>query len=292
MALLLTSVFGVTGCGSDDDVQAESRIKNAAPEASAVSDDPSEADCGLLDRFDDSDLRNLLTKNDLLNLLDRSDFSFVGDDREFLGDLYDLLDLIDILDFSDLSDLRYQCSGTTTVSDAPSKADCDRLDLIDSSDLISYLLSRSDRVDLRYLIDLIDDLDLVDSSDFLDDLSRSIDDFGFLIFDRSDLDDLLDRDLDDLDDILEDLDDLYDRLDLRDGFDSDRSDRSDLELNFLNYLRDILDDLDRSLDDLSRECIAGPNWTFSVTTTTVPYVDEVPPCAEGREVENSEECLD
>ena len=29
MALLLTSVFGVTGCGSDDDVQAESRIKNS-----------------------------------------------------------------------------------------------------------------------------------------------------------------------------------------------------------------------------------------------------------------------
>ena len=29
MALLLTSVFGVAGCGSDDDVQVESRAKNA-----------------------------------------------------------------------------------------------------------------------------------------------------------------------------------------------------------------------------------------------------------------------
>ena len=28
MALLLTSVFGVTGCGSDDDVAVESRVKN------------------------------------------------------------------------------------------------------------------------------------------------------------------------------------------------------------------------------------------------------------------------
>jgi hypothetical protein len=32
--------------------------------------------------------------------------------------------------------------------------------------------------------------------------------------------------------------------------------------------------------------------TDSVTTTTVPYVDDVSPCPEGREVENSEECLD
>jgi len=32
MALLVTPVFGVTGCGSDGDVQVESRAKNAAPE--------------------------------------------------------------------------------------------------------------------------------------------------------------------------------------------------------------------------------------------------------------------
>ncbi|MFQ3366947.1 MAG: hypothetical protein ACI9BS_001094 [Candidatus Poriferisodalaceae bacterium] len=31
MALLVTSVFGVAGCSSDDDVQVESRVKNAAP---------------------------------------------------------------------------------------------------------------------------------------------------------------------------------------------------------------------------------------------------------------------
>ena len=74
MALLLTSVFGVTGCGSDEitqletrvdalEEQAGSRVKNAAPEASGVSDAPSEADCDrrgefltLLDRLDRSDL--------------------------------------------------------------------------------------------------------------------------------------------------------------------------------------------------------------------------------------------
>ena len=58
-------MFGVTGCGSADDVQVESRVKNAAPEASVVSDAPSaapeasgasdastQADCDLLDRLD------------------------------------------------------------------------------------------------------------------------------------------------------------------------------------------------------------------------------------------------
>jgi hypothetical protein len=45
MALLLTSVFGVTGCGSDDDVDVESRVKNIAPEASGASNGLSKADC-------------------------------------------------------------------------------------------------------------------------------------------------------------------------------------------------------------------------------------------------------
>jgi hypothetical protein len=59
MALLLSSVFGVTGCGSDDDVQVESRVKNAAPEASGASDAPSEADCDLGEVFDLKDLDRL-----------------------------------------------------------------------------------------------------------------------------------------------------------------------------------------------------------------------------------------
>jgi hypothetical protein len=58
MALLLTSVFGVTGCGSDDDVQVESRVKNVAPEASGASDGGSAFDCYLGDL--DSDLSDLV----------------------------------------------------------------------------------------------------------------------------------------------------------------------------------------------------------------------------------------
>ena len=72
MALLLTSVFGVAGCGSDDDVQVESRAKNAAPEASAVSDAPSEADCEFLDSVELDPLDDL--RRDLrLVLRDRCD---------------------------------------------------------------------------------------------------------------------------------------------------------------------------------------------------------------------------
>ena len=68
MALLVTSVFGVAGCGSDDDVQAGSRVKNAAPEAPEAfdaSDAPSKADCDLLYRLD---LSNLLDRLDLVDL--------------------------------------------------------------------------------------------------------------------------------------------------------------------------------------------------------------------------------
>ena len=73
MALLLTSVFSVTGCGSDDDVQAESRVKNVAPEAqeapeaSGASDALSKADCDVFDFLDDPDLRYLR------DVLDRRD---------------------------------------------------------------------------------------------------------------------------------------------------------------------------------------------------------------------------
>ena len=82
MALLITSVFGVTGCGSDDDVQVESRVKNAAPEASAVSDAPSEADCEFLDRIE-LDLLDPLYSLDLRDRLDdlRRDLRQVLRDR-------------------------------------------------------------------------------------------------------------------------------------------------------------------------------------------------------------------
>jgi hypothetical protein len=97
MALLVTSVFGVTGCGSDDDVQAESRAKNAALEANAVSDALSKADCDyerdlLLNVFSNSLERlDRLDRLDLLDRLDRLDLNF----RDRLH-----LDFLNRLDFS------------------------------------------------------------------------------------------------------------------------------------------------------------------------------------------------
>ena len=84
MALLLTSVFGVTGCGSDEitqlearvdalEEQAGSRVKNAAPEASGASDAPIYTYCDLLDRLDlnlRNDVRNDLDLQNDLDLLD------------------------------------------------------------------------------------------------------------------------------------------------------------------------------------------------------------------------------
>jgi hypothetical protein len=98
MALLLTSVFGVTGCGSDDDVQAESRVKNAAPEVSGVSDASSKADCDLLDLYDLNDLYDLDLSDDLNDRLD-------------LGGLDDLLDRLDDPDFRDFLDNRLEQLG-------------------------------------------------------------------------------------------------------------------------------------------------------------------------------------
>ena len=65
-------MIGVTGCGSDDDVEVESRVKNAAPEASGVSDGPSEADCDLI--YDTLGRRDLLVDlRDIRDLLSRCD---------------------------------------------------------------------------------------------------------------------------------------------------------------------------------------------------------------------------
>jgi hypothetical protein len=131
MALLVSSVFGATGCGSDDDVAVESRVKNAAPEASGLSDAISEADCNLLDLYDDLD--------------DRFDLR--------LDDRLDRLDLIDLLDIRDLLD------------DLDNRLDS--LDLRDLLDLID-LGGLDDRLDLGGLDDLLDRLDDPDFRDFLD----------------------------------------------------------------------------------------------------------------------------
>jgi hypothetical protein len=92
MALLLTSVFGVTGCGSDDDVQVESRVKNVAPEASGASDGGSAFDCYLGDL--DSDL------SDLVEMRER-----FGSDGNNM-DMTNFKELRASLDFPELSDVR------------------------------------------------------------------------------------------------------------------------------------------------------------------------------------------
>jgi hypothetical protein len=124
MALLLTSVFGVTGCGSDDDVQVESRVKNAAPEASGVSDAPSKAGCNLSDLgvLDLLDLRDF----DLMDrgLPDTGD-RFLGDLLDYLddlddalGDFRDYLDYLDLDDFDDRDDLRDRLDQCAAASDS------------------------------------------------------------------------------------------------------------------------------------------------------------------------------
>jgi len=68
MALLVMSVSGVTGCGSDDDMQVESPGKNAAPGLGA-SGGPNEADCEFLERVE-LDLLDRLYSPDLRDRLD------------------------------------------------------------------------------------------------------------------------------------------------------------------------------------------------------------------------------
>jgi hypothetical protein len=119
MALLVTSVFGVTGCGSDDDVQVESRVKNIAPEASGASDALSEAAC----------------QRDLRESDPRFDLTYVA------APVFDLIELRDLRDLFDLSDLSYLSNGLALR------------DLLGLSDLGDFSDS------LERLIDLLDTLD-------------------------------------------------------------------------------------------------------------------------------------
>jgi hypothetical protein len=212
MALLLTSVFGVTGCGSDDDVEVESRVKNAAPASEGTPDigDLSEATCGYLDNYGSSysvdlrdlrDLRDRLDLGDVRNLrkfvgnMDAETFWFEllnpveqGELRAVLSDLdMELRRLSDRLDFFDQCDATLDVrtdSVTTTavppapatsgVSDDPSKADCDLLDRLGLRDLrdLDDLLDTLERLDLR---DFRDFRDLLDLDDPLGDLYDDVD---------------------------------------------------------------------------------------------------------------------
>jgi hypothetical protein len=214
MALLLTSVFGVTGCGSDDDVQADSRVKNVAPATSGVSDAPSKADCDArLDLIDLSDLDDPRLGN-LLKLL------ALLDGLDFYGRLPGTLDLLDLLDLSDdlddILDFFYYSDRDSDLSN----------NLGDIRGLINRFHDPYD--DLFDLFDDFDDLNDLDlSDDPYDDLYDDLDDRD--LRDRSGLyallEDFIDvallNDLDlyddlvDLRDLLDQSDDLYD-LDLLD----------------------------------------------------------------------------
>jgi hypothetical protein len=135
MALLLTSVFGVTGCGSDDDVDVESRVKNYAPYKSDA--ERRQADCDLLDLDRELyDIRNLLDlryldDRDLLDLLDLLDglydlddlISNLDDDSSLLDLLDGLYDLDDRRDLSDLLRLLDDFRNFLDQCDAASKSE-------------------------------------------------------------------------------------------------------------------------------------------------------------------------
>jgi hypothetical protein len=160
MALLLTSVFGVTGCGSDDgEAPVESRVKNAAPEASeasGVSDALSKADCEFL--TDDLDLRGFNAEYGAL--------------RINLRDLRDLIDSFDSYNLIKHSDLRYLLeeinSTLVTFNLANLRYHLDVLHLRELGDLnliTHFKMNGIKVIDVRDLRDLIERIDRLDNDD-------------------------------------------------------------------------------------------------------------------------------
>jgi hypothetical protein len=97
MALLVTSVFGVTGCGSDDEPPAESRIKNST--GGDNSDDLSISNPGLskmeqIKKQQEMDIDDLVkqTENNLLSSLSEVNDAMIDD---MIDDLSDLLEVLD-----------------------------------------------------------------------------------------------------------------------------------------------------------------------------------------------------
>ena len=111
MALLVTSVFGVTGCGSDDgEAPVESRIKNSTgywnygdiiPQSYGERYDPL-AYYHEIDRLDEMYHYNDQYDDDIAPRLDASDAPSKAD-CDLVRHLYDLLDRRDLLDRSDSS---------------------------------------------------------------------------------------------------------------------------------------------------------------------------------------------
>jgi hypothetical protein len=176
-------VFGVTGCGSDDDVDVESRVKNVAPEASGVSDALSKADCDLLrsDYLRDvviDDGFELVKSVESLGLSASEDFRVpdslrdvvTGDSHRLLSDLGDLTRNL----YDDLREIRWN------IEQRP-----DEVLEASNTNAVRYLY-----VDLIYL-SAVDLDEILDSRDDLDGLGLLEFRLGLLEF-RLDLDVLLD----------------------------------------------------------------------------------------------------
>jgi hypothetical protein len=254
MALLVTSVFGVAGCGSNDgEVPVESRIKNSRGYDERVEN----ADIGLLPTSEP-----FLVGADIVN---------TPDDRERLNAGFHVG--VDTVGQS-LRDANRELRSEPSASDAPSKADCALLFLVDS--------------DLR---DLLNSLALL--------LSANSGSLGVLLLVDSDLRGLLNSltrlDNDDLDALLDHLDSLAlrDLLDLLPTISDKKAMEGDtlasraLRRDFRNRF-DSLDlrnrlDLDDLRNFLSQCDAASKSGVDSVTTTTEPPAPATEP--EGDDVD-------
>jgi hypothetical protein len=115
-ALLVTSVFGVTGCGSDDDeATVESRIKNST------------GDTGLSEQMDDDDDINLKEPDELLDRLDLKDVIDVEerltrDPYKGAFEIPNLPDFDDLIenDSLDRASLLPEDSDSTWIQNSPS----------------------------------------------------------------------------------------------------------------------------------------------------------------------------
>ena len=175
MALLVTSVFGVTGCGSDEITQLETEITQLETEISQF-----EARVDALEEQAGSRLTNLtLDPNSTISSSENDEL------RSLENEFDDQTD--DAVQFQSRS--KNAAPEASGVSDAPSYDDCERLipflelgevlNLLDRPDL----LDRGSLLDRRVIDDLlafIDDLDLRRNLPVIDQCAAAlmIGDFG------------------------------------------------------------------------------------------------------------------
>ena len=194
MALLLTSVFGVTGCGSDENTQLKTEITQLETEISQF-----EARVDALEEQAGSRLTNLtLDPNSTISSSENDEL------RSLENEFDDQTD--DAVQFQSRSK---NAAPGIDASGAPSKADCDgALDLRDLLDRHAVQEKRElpDESQLHYRPDDLDLLDRLYDNDlpgYLDNLDRLYDYTGLL--DRLYYDIGFDLDFDALHDDLQDI---------------------------------------------------------------------------------------